>query len=161
MSDNSLRDKAWEVAEHRVAVLASLPERLGAEDIAQAMRQLDVSRSTLFRWIKRFREEGRTSTMLPSSRGPRPGMQPLDPAVEEIVARHFKDFYAARRKPTKTQFWREVSADCRAKGFPPPSIRRLGRWLDLKDQLKLVAQREGKDKAERCYLATPGSLTAS
>jgi putative transposase len=160
MSDNPLRDKAWEDAEHRVAVLAGLPERLGAEDVARAMRQLNVSRSTLFRWIKRYREDGRTSTMLPSSRGPKPGMQPLDPAVEEIVARQFKDFYATRRKPTKTRFWREVSADCRAQGLSPPSIRRLGRWLDLKDQAKLVARREGKDKAERRHLATPGTLTA-
>jgi putative transposase len=160
MSDNPLRDKAWEDAEHRVAVLAGLPERLGAEDVARAMRQLNVSRSTLFRWIKRYREDGRTSTMLPSSRGPKPGMQPLDPAVEEIVARQFKDFYATRRKPTKTRFWREVSADCRAQGLSAPSIRRLGRWLDLKDQAKLVARREGKDKADRRHLATPGTLTA-
>lgn len=160
MSDNPLRDKEWEDAEHRVAVLASLPKRLGVEDVALAMRQLNVSRSTLFRWIKRYREDGRTSTMLPSSRGPKPGMQPLDPAVEEIVARQFKDFYATRRKPTKTRFWREVSADCRAQGLAPPSIRRLGRWLDLKDQARLMARREGRDKAERVHLATPGTLTA-
>jgi putative transposase len=43
----------------------------------------------------------------------------------------------------------------------PPSIRRLGRWLDLKDQAKLMARREGKDKADRRHLATPGALTAA
>ena len=73
----------------------------------------------------------------------------------------FGDFYATRRKPTKTRFWREVAADCRARGLTPPSIRRLGRWLDLKDRGRLILRREGKDKVERLHLATPGALTAN
>lgn len=87
-------------------------------------------------------------------------MQPLDLAVEEIVSRHFREFYATRRKPTRTRLWREVAADCRAQGLAPPSIRRLGRRLEEHDQAKLMARREGKDKAARRHLATPGGLTA-
>ena len=160
MSDNPVADKDWEEAEFRARVLAELPEQITEGDVVWAMRQLDVSRATLFRLAKQFREDSRTSALLPNTSGPKPGMQPLDPAVEEIVARHFKDFYATRRKPTRTRFWREVAADCRAQGLVPPSIRRLGRWLDLKDQGRLMARREGKDKAERKHLATPGTLTA-
>jgi putative transposase len=117
------------------------------------MCELDVSRATLFRWRKKFREDGRTSALLPCLRGPRRGMQPLDPDVEAIVSRLFRDFYATRRKPTKTRFWGEVAADCKDLGLAPPSIRRLGRH----DQAKLMAKREGKDKAERRHLATPGT----
>lgn len=160
MSDNSAADKEWEEAEFRAKVLAELPEQLTEGDVAWAMRQLDVSRATVYRLAKQFREDARTSALLPNTSGPKPGMQPLDPAVEAIVVRHFKDFYATRRKPTKTRFWREVAADCQARGLTPPSIRRLGRWLELKDQAKLTARREGRDKAERRHLATPGALTA-
>ena len=160
MSDNPVADKDWEEAEFRARVLAELPEQLTDCDVAWAMRQLDVSRATVYRLAKQFREDARTSALLPNASGPKPGMQPLDPAVEAIVAHHFKDFYATRRKPTKTRFWREVAADCQARGLAPPSIRRLGRWLDLKDQGRLMARREGKDKAERKHLATPGTLTA-
>lgn len=161
MSDNSVADKDWEEAEFRARVLAELPEQLTEGDVSWAMRQLDVSRATVYRLAKQFREDARTSALLPSTSGPKPGMQPMDPAVEAIVAHHFREFYATRRKPTKTRFWREVAADCKAKGLAPPSIRRLGRWLDLKDQSKLMARREGKDKAERRHLATPGTLTAA
>jgi len=160
MSDNSVADKDWEEAEFRAKLLAELPEQLTEGDVAWAMQQLDVSRATVYRLAKQFREDARTSALLPNTSGPKPGMQPLDPAVEAVVAYHFKDFYATRRKPTKTRFWREVAADCRAQGLVPPSIRRLGRWLDLKDQGRLMARREGKDKAERKHLATPGTLTA-
>lgn len=161
MSDNFPADKDWEEAEVRAQVLAKLPEQLSPGAVEWAMRQLNVSRATLFRLVKQFREDGRTSALLPDTRGPKPGMQPLAPVVEEIVSRHFKDFYATRRKPTRTRFWREVAADCRAQGLVPPSICRLGRWLEKHDQAKLMARREGKDKAERRYLATPGVLSAN
>lgn len=161
MSDNPVPDQDWEEAEFRARVLAELPEQLTEGDVSWAMRQLDVSRATVYRLAKQFREDARTSALLPNTSGPKPGMQPMDPAVEAIVAHHFREFYATRRKPTKTRFWREVAADCKAKGLAPPSIRRLGRWLDLKDQAKLMARREGKDKAERRHLATPGTLTAA
>ena len=161
MSDNPVADQNWEEAEFRARVLAELPEQLTEGDVSWAMRQLNVSRATVYRLAKQFRDDPRTSALLPSTSGPKPGMQPMDPAVEAIVAHHFREFYATRRKPTKTRFWREVAADCKAKGLAPPSIRRLGRWLDLKDQAKLMARREGKDKAERRYLATPETLTAA
>lgn len=161
MSDNYLPDEEWNAAEHRAQVLADLPEQLAQLDVERAMRQLDVSRATLFRWLKKFRENGRTSALLPSPRGPKRGMQPLDPDVEAVVFRLFTELYATRRKPTKTRFWREVAADCRAQELAPPSIRRLGRWLDQKDQARLMLKREGKDKAERRHLATPGTLSAN
>lgn len=161
MSDNPAAVEDWEEAEFRANVLAELPEQLTQGDVDWAMQQLDVSRATLFRLARQFREDTRTSALLPNTSGPRPGMRPLDPDVEAIVSHHFKGFYATRRKPTKTRFWHEVAADCRARGLVPPSIRRLGRWLDLKDQGRLMAKREGRDKAERRHLATPGTLTAN
>ncbi|MGX0878790.1 putative transposase [Roseovarius sp. MBR-154] len=160
MSDNFPADKDWEEAERRAQVIAELPVQLTQGDVDWAMRQLNVSRSTLFRLVKQFREDGRTSALLRDTRGPKPGMQPLNPAVEAIVAHHFREFYATRRKPTRTRFWREIAADCQALGLAPPSIRRLGRWLEGHDQAKLMARREGKAKAERRHLATPGGLTA-
>ena len=160
MSDNFPADKDWEEAERRAQVIAELPVQLTQGNVDWAMRQLNVSRSTLFRLVKQFREDGRTSALLRDTRGPKPGMQPLNPAVDEIVSRHFREFYATRRKPTRTRFWREIAADCQAQGLAPPSIRRLGRWLEGHDQANLMARREGKDKAERRHLATPGGLTA-
>ena len=160
MSDNFTADKNWKEAERRAKVLAALPEQLEQSDVELATAELGISRATLFRWVKQFREDGRTSALLPVPRGPKRGMQQLDPEVEMIVSRLFEGLYATRRKPTRTRFWHEVAADCRTKGLAPPSIRRLGRWLEQKDQAKLMASREGKDKAARRYLATPGTLIA-
>lgn len=44
------------------------------------------------RLVKPCREDGRISGLLRDARGPKPGLQPLDPTVEEIVSRYFKGF---------------------------------------------------------------------
>lgn len=93
--------------------------------------------------------------------GANAGMQPLDPRVLAIVGRHFQKIYATRRKPTVTHFQREVAADCRTVGLQPPSIRRLARWLETKDQAVLMRRREGADKSEPLFLPTPGGLAAT
>ena len=161
MHHDSIDTEAWTEARRRADVLSRLPDRPGDADVRNAMTTLGISRATVFRWLQRFRKDKRTSTLLPRRRGPNTGMQPLDPSVLVIVERHFGQLYATRRKPTLTRFWREVAADCRTAVLPPPSIRRLGRWLDTHDQAELMRRREGKDKSEPIFLATPGKLEAA
>lgn len=151
----------WAAAQRRAEVLSKLPERPSGEQIRDAMAALGVGRTTLFRWLKRFRESARTSALAPRRRGPHSGMRPLAPEVLAVVETHFREFYATRRRPTLTRFWAEVAADCRRQGFPVPSIRRLRRWLDRQDEAELLRRREGKSKSEPVYLATPGSLEAT
>lgn len=150
----------WAAAQRTAEVLSKLPDRPSEAAIGAAMEALGVSRPTLYRWLKRFRQTGRTSALLPRHRGPQKGMMPLPPEVLTIVEGHFQDFYATRRRPTRTRLWREVAADCRRQGLVVPSIRRLGRWLATQDQADLLRRREGKDKSEPVFLATPGTLTA-
>lgn len=161
MEHDSTDSEAWEQARHRAEILAKLSDRPGEAEVREAMAALGVSRATLFRWLKRFRKDDRTSALLPGRRGPNAGMQPLDPAVLAIVERHFQKLYATRRKPTLTRFQREVAADCRAGALQPPSIRRLGRWLKTHDQADLMRRREGAKKSEPVFLATPGGLEAA
>ena len=139
-------------------ILSALPERPSGNQIRDAMVALGVGRTTLFRWLKQFREGARTSALLPRRRGPNSGMRPLAPDVLAIVERHFRDFYATRRRPTVTRFWAEIAADCRREGLAVPSIRRLDRWLARHDQAELLLRREGKGKSEPVFLATPGKL---
>lgn len=160
MDHDSTDSEAWAQARDRAEILSKLSDRPGDAEVREVMRALGISRATLFRWLKRFRLDDRTSTLLPRRRGPNAGMQSLDPAVLVIVEGHFEKLYATRRKPTLNRFQREVAADCRAAGLQPPSIRRLGRWLDAKDQADLMRRREGSGKSEPVFLATPGGLEA-
>lgn len=161
MDPESVEPDVWARAERWAAVLAALPDRPSEAMIRDAMVELETSRATLFRWLKRFRATGRTSALVPRPRGPSRGMQPLAPEVLAIVERHHKNFYATRRRPTRTRLWYEVAADCRKEGLPAPSVRRIARWLATHNQADLLRLREGKDKSEPIFLATPGKLEAA
>lgn len=161
MSVQIVKEQRWREAYRRAEVLGKLPDRPGEAEVRSAIGELGISRATLFRWLKRFRQDNRTSTLLPGRRGPNAGMQPLDPAVLVIVEGHFDKLYATRRKPTLSRFQREVAADCHASGLLAPSIRRLGRWLQTKNQADLMRRREGAGKSDPVFLATPGGLEAS
>ena len=161
MDIESVDPRDWAIAQCRAEILSKLPERPSRERIRAAMAALGVGRTTLFRWLKQFREGARTSALLPRRRGPSSGMRPLTPEVLAIVERHFRDFYATRRRPTVTRFRAEVAADCRREGLAVPSIRRLRRWLDRHDEAELLRRREGKGKSEAVFLATPGTLEAA
>jgi putative transposase len=166
MSDNlgqgeRKQDERWIEARRRAEILDGMRGQVRAAAVRDAVEELGVSRATFFRMLRRYRADGRTSSLLPRRPGPTAPHRPFAPALLRIVERHFDGLYATRRKPTLTRFWREVAADCRAEGIAPPSLRRLGRWVEGRDQATLLARREGTDKAERVYLATPDSLTAS
>ena len=161
MDFDDIDPRDWAAAKRRAEVLSELPERPSGERLRDAMTALGVGRTTLFRWLKLFRDGARTSALLPRRRGPHSGMRPLPPEVLAIVERHFRDFYATRRRPTVTRFWAEVAADCRREGLPVPSIRRLRRWLARHDAAELLRRREGKGKSEPVFLATPGTLEAA
>ena len=110
MSDQIENEQRWREARRRAEILAKLPDRPGEAQVQSAIGELEISRATLFRWLKRFRQDDRTSTLLPRRRGPNAGMQPLDPAVLVIVEGHFEKLYATRRKPTLSRFQREVGS---------------------------------------------------
>ena len=161
MDFDRIDPRDWTIAQRRAAILSELPERPSGAQIRDAMAALGVGRTTLFRWLKLFGEDARTSALLPRRRGPSSGMRPLAPDLLAIVGRQFRDFYATRRRPTVTRFRAEVAADCRREGLAVPSLRRLRRWLDRHDEAELLRRREGKDKSEAVFLATPGMLEAA
>ena len=118
MDIDDIEPRDWAAAQRRADVLSKLPERPSGEQIRDAMAALGVGRTTLFRWLKRFRESARTSALAPRRRGPHFGMRPLAPDVLAIVETAFPaSFYATRRRPTLTRFWAEVAADCRRAGI--------------------------------------------
>lgn len=160
MSDNVLQEHGWDEARRRAEMLDGLSGVARSAAVRDATTELGVSRVTFFRMLRRYREDSRTSALLPGKPGPKQPVRPFSAGLAMIVVRHFEQLYATRRKPTLTRFWREVAADCRAAGIPPPSIRRLERWIKTQDQAVLLRRREGVEKAEARYLATPGRLEA-
>lgn len=159
---NEVDDQEWESALARADVLRRLPNRPSPEEIADAAAELEVSRSTLFRWLRLFREDPRAAVLV--GRGPgrqRRGIDAFKPELKALVDEAIRTFYATPERPTLTRLWKRIIADCRANGQTPPSIRRLKGYLATFDAETMMRRREGNARADAQFLALPASFRRS
>lgn len=153
-------DQEWERALARAEVLRRLPSRPSPGEIADAAAELEVSRSTLFRWLKLFREEGRAAVLIGGRPGrQRRGIDAFESELKGLVDEAIRTFYATPERPTLTRLWKHIVADCRHKQLTPPSIRRLKGYIATFDAEALMRRREGKARAEAQFLAVPGEFS--
>lgn len=158
---NEAGDREWESAVARAEVLRRLPSRPSPGEIADAMAELGVSRSTLFRWLKLFRDEERAAVLVGRKPGrQRRGIDALEPALKTLIDEAIQTFYATPERPTLTRLWKRIVADCRHTGLTAPSIRRLKGYIATFDAEALTRRREGKARADAQFLALPGELSA-
>lgn len=160
MRRDQLNEEEWQGVLRHADVLRRLPLRLTAGEVADAMVELAVSRATLFRWLKRYRTEGRAAAFINRKSGRRGGIDAFDPALKTIVDRNVTTFYATPECPTLTRLRKRIAADCRAEHLPPPSIRRLKGYLATLDVEAMARRREGTARADAQFLPLPGEFSA-
>ena len=160
MRRDQLSEEEWQEVLRQAEVLRRLPLRPTACEVADAMAALEVSRATLFRWLKRYRTEGRAAALIHRKPGRRGGVDAFDPALKTIVDRNITTFYATPERPTLTRLRKSIAADCHAEHLPPPSIRRLKGYLATLNVEAMTRRREGKARADAQFLALPGEFSA-
>ena len=160
MERDQAEEQEWQGVLARAETLRRLSPRPTAAEIADATAELSVSRATLFRWLKRFRDEDRAAALLNRKSGRRAGVDAFAPDLKAIVDDNITNFYATPEKPTLTRLWKRILTDCRANELTPPSIRRLKAYLATLDVEVIVRRREGKARAEARFLGLPGSFAA-
>lgn len=156
--------KSEAVAKHRAAILRPLLELEKKGDpigraIGDAAWELGLSKSYTWKLYRRLKEnDARSVALQPGRRGPKPGNGRLVPRVERIISTTLSRYYLVRERPSFLRIWREIRAECDAKGFQPPTRRTVKRRLDAMDQRKVILKRHGADEAGQLFAARPGKL---
>ncbi len=81
--------------------------------------------SRIYDWLRRFRLNPVTSSLLPRRRGPAKGRRMLDAAIEAEIERAIDAVYLTRERPSLKRVLSEVSRACRTAGLTPPSMKAL------------------------------------
>ena len=125
--------------------------------IRDAVWELGVSKTTVWRWIRRLAEEGgRTSALVPRKRGRRNGsvMVPVD--VEGIIEEHLTRYYLRRERPSLARVVTEIRSACLERGLQPPTRRTVQRRLDAMDAREVMKAREGAKAARQRFAPVTG-----
>ena len=150
-------------AQRRASVLRPLVQaylsRAGSLEsgIGDAVWELGVSRTTVWRWIRRLAEEGgRTSALVPRKRGRPTGSVMVPGDVEGIIEDHLTRYYLRRERPSLARVVTEIRSACLERGLQPPTRRTVQRRLDAMDAREVMKAREGAKAARQRFAPVTG-----
>jgi putative transposase len=157
-------DILWQEACRRAEVIRDTLKdntcQTTAVDIKFLRDKLGLSRSSVFRLIKQFRENGTTMALVDRKRGRPAGHRALDSQREDMIEKAIRKYYLKPTRPSVSQLVRDIQTDCTVAGLKPPHRRTIETRLNDLD-LRQRALRRGEKRLEKKAKAVPGKLRAS
>lgn len=163
-TDAESNDARWEEACRREEAVRDLirrrPDGLTRSDVDDLAWELGLSRATVYRLIKRYRDGGTVTALMPATPGRPKGHRTLEAKREILIRQTIDTFYLNPTRPLFARLVHEVRSRCLEAGLPPPNWRTIKtRVADV--DIRAQARRRGDAKVLKGTQAVPGSYAAS
>ena len=120
------------------------------QDVTAVAKQLGVSRSTVYDYIKRWKSTQKLSTFMRKQRTDK-GSSRLMPAVAALVEEVIQNFYATAERPSPTDTFEEIKYRCQKANLPIPAKTTVVRYIDKQSKRKMMKARYGSREARHKY----------
>ena len=150
----------WAVAQKRYETLQPL---LGAEKVdAGLLKEVAAAagrhQATIYRWLKRYKQEAEQTALIPAKKGALPGSGRLAPEVEAIINAAIKERFLARNRLKSTHLHREVATKCRSANLPMPHVNTIRARISRLEPRAAVEARFGKRAAREQFEPIKGEF---
>lgn len=150
----------WKEAERRYAAIKPLlvNRNSGRAQVEARAAEVGVDTATLYRWLGRYRGVGAVSSLVPRSRGWKPGRTRISEHTEKVIQEVIDDFYLTAQRPSVQKAVVEARRRCHIKNVDMPSpgtVRNRIRNISEKRQLR---GRGFREKAANKFVAKPGKF---
>ncbi len=148
----------WEIARRREAAVQSILASANiAAQVVRVASEAGVSSRTVFRWIAAYREQSRTSALLPKPMGPPNGSVRLDERVGKLIDEVIRDVYLTKVRAKKEEVVRMVVLRCTELGLKAPSRKPVLARLSVLDQAVVARARLQPSEAASLVDYVPGT----
>ena len=163
-ADYDLEDigaEEWATAQRRYSVIAPL---LGIDGQSRALveqraKEAEVDAVTVYRWLRRFKEQGEVTALIPHKRGWDKGRPRIAQGVEEVIAKTIEEYYLTEQRPNVASTVYEIRRRCKALKLSPPSVKAVtARIKKIPDRIRL-RKRGDRELAGNKYDPRPGGLS--
>lgn len=150
----------WAVAQQRYSVISPL---LGIEGqsrsvVEQRAQAAGVDPVTVYRWLRRYKEQGEVIALVPIKRGWSKGRPRISDAVEAVIGEALKDFYLTDQKPNVKATNEVIRKRCKALRLQPPNITTVQARINKIPIHIRLRKRGDKELAGNKYDPRPGGL---
>jgi putative transposase len=123
-------DEDWAVAREVATTLQKLMHRgVTTAEVQDLAQRWGVSRATVWRRLKRFRQEIDLTALIARKRGQKAGSTYLSTEVEFAIKEVARRFWSLSENATVNDIALEVRKECKARNLDPPSPATVGRRL--------------------------------
>ena len=152
----------WAVGQQRIRVIAALAaaDKIDKALIEAAAWELGIGRAYCYRLLRRYREDGSVTRLMPQARGRVIGAKVLDPAIEAVVEAAINDFYLTPERPTIGGLVREVARRCSQQELNAPTYRAVRARVLARKLRDVIKRREGSARARAKAAMIAGHLTS-
>jgi len=164
-ADYDLEDigaEEWAVAQQRYAVIQPL---LGIDGQSRRIvearaKEAKVDPVTVYRWLRRYKEQGELTGLIPTKRGWGKGNTRISEDVEKVISDILNEYYLTDRRPDVASTVYEVRKRCRSLKLAPPAARTVQTRIDKIPERTRLRKRGDYDLASNKHDARVGSLNA-
>lgn len=153
-----IRESDWEEAKRRFEIIKPILDgNFGKKEIMELGKKLGIHFTTLYRWVKRYRETGLLQSLVPlvGMRGPH-GHVRIHEEAEQITKHAINSLYLSKQKLTASEVYIEIKKRCKNAGIPAPHENTIRNRIKLLSAEHTIAKRESRQIADRKYKNTDG-----
>jgi putative transposase len=138
-------EEKWSIARVRSEALHPLIglQPLNAATVEKRAVECGVHKSTLYRWLRRYKENATMSSLLPKSPGSAKGSRRVSDRADRIMAEIIEGRYLTRQRLAISLLQRDVALRCREEGVGTPSESTLRRRIREIPRAVELRRREG------------------
>lgn len=153
-------DEDWAYAKRCLEIIKPLLSRRqrGTNLVDKIAGETGVSRATLYRWQRYYRNTGLLSSLLPTKRSGGRGKGRLMAEVEAIIDDVVQNYYLTDQQPTIQDVAGEIRRLCDQAGLPMPhehTVRKRIGWIEERER---ISRRRGRRAAIMQFEPNEGTV---
>lgn len=129
---SDLTEKEWETANYRLHIiqhLLDLGPNCTEQDVADTAQKHNTSQATLYRWLKRYKDSGRLSSLINKRRADK-GESRLSKEQDKLLDLCIQRDFLKLERPNIRQAYDDYLFDCKKAGLQPCSLASFTRRVN-------------------------------
>ena len=146
---NTLSNEKWEIALNRFEIIKPILDNPGNLELVESIAAKEkIGRTTLYRWVKLYKDYGTISAILGKPKNGGRGNSRLSTAQDDIIKKFITSTYLNSSKSSINKTIRLILDECHSKGIEAPHSNTIRNRIKSLSEEEVMKKRIGVKEAK-------------